>query len=219
MTHPTTNRISRTLRRLPLAALAAALLAAGSAQAGARDNLDAFTRGLKGLQGQFTQEVFDANGKRKESSSGSVALSAPRLFRWEYAKPYPQLIVADGEFVWIYEPDLQQATKRPQGAEEQNSPLAALIDPAKLDQQFNVSEAGTEAGLEWLRLTPHSDEEGGFRDARLGFGEAGLARMTVVDALGQRTEIVFSDWKRNPSFAEGTFRFVPDSDVDVVGGG
>lgn len=219
MTHPMTNRMSRILRRLPLAALVAALLAAGSAQAGARDDLDAFTHGLKGLQGQFTQQVFDANGKRKETSSGSVALSAPRLFRWEYTKPYPQLIVADGDFVWIYEPDLQQATKRPQGAEEQNSPLAALIDPAKLDRQFNVSEAGTEAGLEWLRLTPRNDEDGGFRDARLGFGKAGLARMTVVDALGQRTEIVFSDWQRNPSFAKGTFRFVPGSDVDVVGGG
>jgi outer membrane lipoprotein carrier protein len=214
-----TNRTHRTLSRLPLAALAAALLAVGSAQAGARDDLDAFTHGLKGLQGQFTQQVFDANGKRKENSSGNVALSAPRLFRWEYAKPYPQLIVADGDFVWIYEPDLQQATKRPQGAEEQNSPLAALIDPTNLDRQFNVSEAGTEAGLEWLQLTPLSDEDGGFRDARLGFGKAGLVRMTVVDALGQRTEIVFSDWKRNPSFAKGTFRFVPGKDVDVVGGG
>lgn len=219
MTHPMTHRTHRTMRRLPLAALAAALLAVGSAQAGARDDLDAFTRDLEGLQGQFTQQVFDANGKHRETSSGSVALSAPRLFRWEYAKPYPQLIVADGDFVWIYEPDLQQATKRPQGAEEQNSPLAALIDPTRLDRQFNVSEAGSEAGLEWLRLTPRGDEEGGFQDARLGFGKAGLARMTVVDALGQRTEIVFSDWKRNPSFARGTFRFVPGKDVDVVGGG
>ena len=48
---------------------------AGTAAAGARDDLKAFTSGLKGLDGQFTQQVFDANGNRKESSSGRVALS------------------------------------------------------------------------------------------------------------------------------------------------
>lgn len=202
-----------------LATLAGALLVAGQAQAGARDDLAAFTKGLKGLDGSFSQQVFDASGKRKENASGRVALSAPRLFRWEYTKPYPQLIVADGRNVWVYEPDLQQATKRAQGAEEQNSPLAALIDPAKLERNYTVTEAGASGGLSWLQLTPRKDEEGGFRSARLGFGKGGLQKMTVVDALGQRTEIAFSGWKRNPGFKAGTFRFVPAKNVDVVGEG
>ena len=207
-------------RKSALIPLAAVLLLAGQAQAGARDDLTAFTQGLKGLDGQFSQQVYDVNGKRKESSSGRVALSAPRLFRWEYVKPYPQLIVADGKHVWVYEPDLQQATKRPQGAEEQNSPLAALIDPSKLERDFTITEAGESGGLEWLQLSPREQgDEGGFRSAKLGFGKAGLARMSVVDALGQRTEITFSDWKRNPGFANGTFSYVPAKGVDVVGEG
>ena len=107
---------------LQLLFLGTALLA-GNAFAGARDELKSFASGLKGLDGQFTQQVYDAKGKLKESSSGRVALSAPRLFRWEYAKPYPQLIVADGKKVWVYDPDLQQVTVRDQGSEEQNSPL------------------------------------------------------------------------------------------------
>ncbi len=148
---------------LPVAAMLGFGLLAGNAQAGARDDLAAFTKGLKGLDGQFTQQVYDASGKRKENASGRFALSAPRLFRWEYTKPYPQLIVADGKHVWVYEPDLQQATKRAQGAEEQNSPLTALIDPSKLERNYTVTEAGTEAGLEWLQLTPRNAEEGGFR--------------------------------------------------------
>jgi outer membrane lipoprotein carrier protein len=197
----------------------ATLMFATVAQAGARDDLSAFTRNLKGLDGRFTQQVFDASGKRKETSSGRVALSAPRLFRWEYKTPYPQLIVADGKHVWVYEPDLQQATKRPQGAEEQNSPLAALIDPGKLERDFDISEAGTDGGLEWLQLRPRKGDEGGFRTAKLGFGASGLSRMTVVDALGQRTEIAFSGWKRNPGFAKGTFTYVPGKGVDVVGSG
>ncbi|MDR7098680.1 outer membrane lipoprotein carrier protein [Lysobacter niabensis] len=205
--------------RIPVIGLAVAMFAT-SAFAGARDDLNAFTKGLKGLDGQFAQQVFDAKGKLKESSSGKVALSAPRLFRWEYVKPYPQLIVADGKTVWVYDPDLQQVTKRPQGAEEQNSPLSALIDPGKLDAQFVVKEDGTADGLDWLLLTPKGDAaEASFRSARLGFAKAGLVKMQVVDALGQRTEISFSGWKRNPAFPASTFRYAPPKGVDVIGGG
>ena len=196
----------------------AAALFANIASAGARDELTAFTKGLKGLEGQFSQQVYDANGKRKEASSGRVALSAPRLFRWEYVKPFPQLIVADGKTVWVYDPDLQQVTKRPQGEEEQNSPLAALIDPSKLDKEFAVKELADEGGLHWLLLTPREGSDASFQSARLGFGAQGLAQMRVVDALGQRTEISFQGWKRNPKFAGDTFRYSPPKGVDVVGG-
>ncbi len=203
---------------LRIAALTAALLFASSAaNAGARDDLNAFTKGLKGLDGQFSQQVLDARGKQKERASGRVAVSAPRLFRWEYTKPYPQLIVADGKTVWVYEPDLQQASKRAQGVEEANSPLAILLDPSKLDRDFVVKEAGTRDGLEWLQLTP-KQAEAGFKTAKLGFGNGGLAQMEYVDALGQRTKIAFTGWKRNPAFAKGTFVYVPAKGVDVIGG-
>ena len=194
------------------------LFSCAFAHAGGRESLDAFTKGLKGLDGQFSQQVYDSKGKRKESASGRVALSAPRLFRWEYLKPYPQLIVADGKKVWIYDPDLKQVSTRPQGAEEQNSPLAALIDPQKLDRDFTAADAGAQGGFEWLVLTPRQAENASFQNARLGFDKRGLARMHILDALGQRTEIAFSGWKRNPTFAAKTFRFTPPKGVDVVGG-
>jgi len=195
------------------------LLLSTAAFAGARDDLNTFTSGLKGLDGQFTQTVYDVNGKRKETSSGRVALSAPRLFRWEYVKPYEQLVIADGSKVWVYDPDLAQATVRAQGTEEQNSPLATLIDPARLDRDFNVAETGTRDGLDWLELTPKQEEDASFQRARLGFDANGLAKMQVVDMLGQRTEISFSGWKKNPAFAEGTFSYTPAEGVDVVDAG
>jgi len=204
--------------RLRLAVLTIALFST-SAFAGGRDDLAAFTKGLKGLDGQFTQQVFDANGKPKESSSGRVALSAPRLFRWEYTKPYEQLIVADGSHVWVYDPDLQQVTRRAQGAEEQNSPLAALVDPARLERDYVLHDAGNADGLDWLDIAPKKASDTGFRSARLGFGPEGLATMQVTDALGQKTRIEFSHWRRNPAFSAGTFRFVPAKGVDVVGEG
>ena len=194
------------------------LLLAGQAVAGARAELASFTSGLKGLEGRFSQQVFDASGRARESSSGTVAVAAPRLFRWEYLKPFEQVIVADGSQLWVYEPDLQQATVKPQGEEERNSPLVALFDPARLERQFDVSEeAAPSDGLQWLTLTPKVDAETSFQVARLGFGPQGLARMQVLDLVGQKTEIRFEGWKRNPAFAADTFKFVPGKDVDVVG--
>lgn len=205
--------------KIATVSFAAALLLAMSAtaHAGARDELDAFAKGLKGLDGQFSQQVFDARGKQKESNSGRVAVSAPRQFRWEYLKPYQQLIVADGKTVWVFDPDLNQVSKRAQGVEEANSPLAILLDPGKLDRDFQVKEAGVRDGVEWLEITPRG-ADAAFKTARLGFAQGQLARLDYVDALGQRTVIAFSGWKRNPAFAKDTFSYAPGKGVDVIGG-
>ena len=190
---------------------------AAKAPASARSQLDAFTRGLKGLNASFTQQVYDPNGRKADYSSGSVRMSAPRQFRWEYRQPAPQLIVADGDHIWIYDPELEQVTVRQQSLEEQDSPLSVLIDPTELDRQYRVSEGGRAAGLNWLVLAPRKAEDAPFQQARLGFDASGLARMELTDGLGQRTVIGFSGWKRNPTFARGTFRFTPPKGVDVVG--
>ena len=206
------------MRRIAPFAIAATLLFAATAQAGARDDLDAFTHDLKGLKADFTQQVFDPNGNAKERSSGEVALSAPRLFRWEYTKPYEQLIVADGKRVWVYDPDLQQATRRAQGDAEQGSPLAALIDPKRLDRDYIVAEAGSGDGLEWLSVKPRKQDGAGFESARLGFGDGGLEQMQFTDALGQKSVIRFGAWQRNPAFPSSTFQFAPPKGVDVIKG-
>lgn len=204
------------MRIAPTVLSAALLLASNLAVAGARDDLNAFTKGLKGLDGQFSQQVFDVRGKQKEASSGRVAVSAPRLFRWEYTKPYAQLVVADGKTVWVVDPDLNQATRRPQGPEEANSPLAILLEPARLERDFAVKDGGNRNGVAWLEVAPRA-ADAGFKTARLGFAGGQLSRLEYVDALGQRTVIAFSGWQRNPVFAKGTFSYVPGKGVDVIG--
>ena len=129
-------------------------LAAGVAHAGAREQMDVFSNGVQGLAASFEQRVYDAGGALKETSSGTVQLQAPRQFRWEYLKPYPQLIVADGDHIWIYDPDMEQVNVRQQSLEEQNSPLALLIDVGQMERQFKVTEGGQGQGLSWLELVP-----------------------------------------------------------------
>ena len=188
-----------------------------AAQAGARQQFDQFSRNIESLQANFAQRVYDSKGELKDRSSGIVKLKAPRQFRWETVKPYPQLIVADGDNLWVFDPDLEQVTVRNQSAEENSSPLAVLIDPTELERQFKVKEGGRGQGLDWLELSPKKPEEAPFERARLGFGAAGLVRMDLYDGLGQRTVLGFSAWKRNPSFPADTFRFIVPEGVDQVG--
>ena len=187
------------------------------AHAGAREQLASFSRGVQGLSANFAQKVYGPNGETKDESSGRVQLKAPRQFRWEVVKPYPQLIVADGDNLWVYDPDLEQVNVSNQSAEENSSPLAVLIDPTELERQFSVKEGGKGQGLDWLELKPKKADEAPFDRARLGFGPAGLVKMDLFDALGHRTVLGFSAWKRNPAFAADAFTFVPPAGVDVVG--
>jgi outer membrane lipoprotein carrier protein len=194
------------------------LLPLSLAQAGGPEQtLARLTEGLKVLAGDFEQKVYDANEQLREQSSGTLALSAPRQFRWEYRQPFEQLILADGNRVWVFDPDLEQVTVRQQGLEEQGNPLLALVDPDEMARQFQVTDGGQRDGLDWLVLTPRQTDGAQIESAWLGVADGELKRMHLEDQLGQRTEIAFSDWQRNPALAAGTFRFDPPPGVDVVG--
>ncbi len=187
-----------------------------SASDSARTRMEAFSGGLDSVSAAFSQSVTDANGHRGEESRGTLALQAPRQFRWETIAPYQQTIVADGTRVWVYEPDLEQVSVRSQSSAETHSPLTVLTDLSQLDSQFAGSEAGERDGLVWLKLVSKAKEPE-FEYAELGFDAQALQRMLFKDQLGNTTEIRFSDWKRNPKLPPATFSFTPPKGVDVVG--
>ena len=182
----------------------------------ARSRLDAFADGLVALRGDFRQISYSPDGEEDTELSGTLALQAPRQFRWEYAEPYPQLIVADGDNVWIYDQDLEQVSVRAQSAEEAQSPLTVLIDRGVLDRDYVVSEAPPSQGLRWLQLASRA-EEPSFKSVRIGFDGKTPVRMEMVDLLDHRTEWRFAHWQRNPRLDPQWFRFTPPKGVDVIG--
>jgi outer membrane lipoprotein carrier protein len=182
----------------------------------ARARLDAFATGLHSLTGHFSQTLTDLNGHASKNSSGTLALQAPRQFRWDTLAPYKQTIVADGSRVWMYDPELEQVTVRVQSSEEAHSPLTVLTDLKQMDRDFKVVEQGEHDGLAWLRLSSTAKDPQ-FDYADLGFDANGLARMTFRDQLGSTTDIRFSGWQRNAPIPPATFNFVPPKGADVIG--
>jgi len=193
-------------------------LVAGTASAAdtARARLDAFSKGLTSVSASFEQQISDIHSGKTKISRGILSLKAPRQFRWDTTTPYKQLIVADGEKVWIYDPDLEQVTVRAQGTEEAHSPLTVLTDLSQLDRDFTTSEQGEHDGQVWLRLKS-KDKEPQFEYADLGFDQTGLASMAFKDTFDNSTQIRFSGWQRNAKLAPDLFKFTPPKGVDVVG--
>ena len=200
-----------------LATLALSLASLAHAATGpARQRLDAFATNLHSLKGHFTQTLTDASGQGAKTSSGTLALQAPRQFRWDTLEPYKQTIVADGSRVWLYDPELEQVTVRVQSTEEAHSPLTVITDLKQLDKDFAVAERGERDGLIWLRLSSRAKDPQ-FDYADLGFGAQGLERMVFRDQLGAVTDIRFSDWQRNVDLPPSTFNFTPPPGADVIG--
>lgn len=206
------------MKRLFIFAVALLLPLATLAQTAgpARMRLNTFAHDLHSLTGQFTQTLTNVDGQPGQTSSGTLALEAPREFRWDTLTPYKQTIVADGSRVWLYDPSLEQVTVRKQSTEEAHSPLTVLTDVSQLDKNFRVVEKGEHDGLVWLRLTSTAANPQ-FDYADLGFDAHGLARMTFRDQLGSTTNIRFSNWKRNVAIPSQTFNFTPPKGADVIG--
>lgn len=196
-------------------AAALSLAFAANAQE-ARSQYLQFATGLGSAAADFRQTVTGPNGEKVQSAQGVMEMRAPDRFRWEYRAPSPQLIVADGRKVWIYDPELRQVTAKPQDAMSQDNPLSALLRPATVERFYRVSELPARQGLQWLQLLPVRKVDSPFDKAELGFRDGSLRSMRLFDAMGQVSEFNFGTWRRNAALAESRFRFMPPKGVDVV---
>jgi outer membrane lipoprotein carrier protein len=187
-----------------------------SVQAGAIEQLHQFLQSTKTLKAEFAQTVIAKNGRKPQQSSGQVAISRPGKLRWDIQKPYPQLVVGDGEKIWIYDPELKQVTVRKAGQAIGGSPAALLAGNNELEKNFNLSEAGESEGFNWVEAIAKADDSG-FEKIRLGLVGSDLRAMELYDNFGQTTLIRFSRLERNTTLPATTFKFTPPAGVDVVG--
>ncbi|MBW8756107.1 MAG: outer membrane lipoprotein chaperone LolA [Burkholderiales bacterium] len=201
--------VSRCARTTLLAAFA---FSSATAFATATDELRDFVRTVKSGKSTFTQTVTAPNGRQKVSN-GSFEFARPNRFRFVYEKPYAQTVVGDGTKVWIYDPDLNQASSRKTGDALANTP-AALIVSNDIDKVFTLADQPSKDGIDWVLATPRQ-AEGTVRALRIGFRAHALAQLQIDDSFGQKSMIVFNGFEPNAKLAADTFVFVPPKGADV----
>lgn len=193
-----------------------------AAQADGLEALENFLRTTRSGRTDFNQVVTaparEGQAPRTKQSAGSFEFQRPNRFRFTYRKPFPQTIVADGQTLWLHDPDLNQVTARRQ-AQALGSTPAALIatasDLAALRQEFELATAPDRDGLQWVQATPRA-REGVLRSVRIGFRGGELAGLEILDSLGQQSALRFGRMEINPSLPPETFQFKPPSGADVL---
>ena len=192
--------------------------AAFAAHADSVDTLKEFIRDVKTGRAQFTQTVTSPDGAKTKTSTGSFEFSRPNRFRFVYAKPFEQTIVADGQKVWIYDSDLNQASSRKFSSALGATP-AALLAGGSLDKDFDLAvvpaKDAPKDGLDWVGATPKA-KEGAFKSLRIGFRGKELAAVEIVDAFDQRSLLVFSQFVAGVALPAETFQFKPPAGADVI---
>lgn len=196
-----------------------ALLMVGVARgddAAMADRLERVLASFGSVRADFTQDVRRAESGRVEHAHGTLSIRKPGRFRWDYAEP-AQLIVCNGDRLWLYDPDLEQATVKAVREALAQTPAMILSGEARVTEHYRVRAGGSADGVDTAVLTPNA-VDGDFREVRIGLVGNELRRLEFVDRLNQRTTIVLTHVERNPVLKDSLFEFTPPAGVDVIGG-
>src|SRR5258707_3741766 len=126
----------------------------GVVSAAAIERFKAFAKSTQTARGSFEQKVSDVDRRVSQVSKGSFAFMRPGKFRWVYHKPVDQVIVGDGDRVWIYDRGLAQVTVRKLARALGSTPAALLAGSTDVEKAFELADAGAKDGLEWLDAEP-----------------------------------------------------------------
>jgi outer membrane lipoprotein carrier protein len=200
------------------------LIAACALSAGATglESLEIFIKTVKTARTEFTQVVTapakEGQAARAKTSSGTFEFSRPGRFKFVYKKPFEQIILADGQTLWLYDVDLNQVTARKQ-AQVLGSTPAALIasapDLRALQADFALVSEAPRDGLEWVLATPKA-KDSSLQSVRIGFRGTELAMLDILDSFGQTSSLRFHAFQANAPLEASSFQFKPPAGADVI---
>ncbi len=155
------------------------------------DDLASFFSDVKIYKAKFSQSVLDEGLNVIQETAGVMWIHRPGKFRWNYEPPYEQVIVGDGDKVWVYDIDLEQITVRKMNAALGNTPAILLAGDGDLKKNFLLEDLGRQGKLNWVKMTP-KNKDGGYEDIRIGLEGKDIRTLELIDGLGHTTRIHLS---------------------------
>jgi outer membrane lipoprotein carrier protein len=174
------------------------------------------------LQARFRQETRLHGFDQVQAGEGRVWILKPGKMRWDYTKPERQTIIADGETLWIYVPeDRQVIRERLQATLGSRTPALFLAGEGRLTELFTPTgpplQAPGEDGLLQLELIP-KEGSSQYAGVQLGIDPTSylVLRVTLGDAMGNRTTMWFSDIDTSRAIDPALFQFQVPPGVEVI---
>lgn len=171
--------------------------------------------GMETLKSRFNQRISDEDGELLQQAEGRMVVKRPQKLFWETTDPYQHQVVTDGETLWIYDIDLEQASVQNYDSNVDKAPALLLSgDTASIVADYDVTvSAGN--GAEHFLLIPKS-QGSVFQQLTIGFSGDTLTVMEMQDQFGQRTAIEFRDVALNPVVDDQLFQLQLPPGVDLL---
>ncbi|HBB52522.1 MAG TPA: outer membrane lipoprotein carrier protein LolA [Legionellales bacterium] len=180
----------------------------------AHNQLIQMLEAIKTLDAQFNQTVT-MNGRRVSESNGHFSLKKPGQLNWTIQKPQQQIMIADGQTVWVYEPKIQQATRRPQKAGVGGTAgLFVSSQPNLWVARYRVTSQSN--GQTTIFQLVSKNQKNSLAKVKLFFEANRLEKIEFWDQLGQYSQISLSRVKVNQTLSSRLFYFSPPKNVDVI---
>lgn len=205
----------RLIRMLLLAALSISSVPALSDEEASAQRLTVLLSQAQTISARFSQLTLDGSGTQLQETAGQLVLKRPGLFRWHTDAPMEQLLVSNGEKVWLYDPDLEQVTIQTLDKRLTHTPALLLSgDVSDIRENFSISHQEGGNVVDFI-LKPKSKDTL-FDSLRLSFRSGVLNDMQLIDSIGQRTNILFLSVKMNEAVDDASFSFEIPEGADVI---
>jgi outer membrane lipoprotein carrier protein len=203
------------IRMLLLAALSISSVSTLADEDASAQRLTALLSQAQTISARFSQLTLDGSGAQLQETAGQLVLKRPGLFRWHTDAPMEQLLVSNGEKVWLYDPDLEQVTIQTLDKRLTHTPALLLSgDVSEIRENFAISHQEGGNVVDFM-LKPKSKDTL-FDSLRLSFRSGVLNDMQLIDSIGQRTNILFLGVEMNEAVDDGLFSFEIPEGADVI---
>ena len=139
---------------------------------------------FKQINAEFSQVVTNPEGDVLNESQGLLTISRPGKFRWEVITPEEELIVSDGDTMWLYSPFIEQVTLINFSDAIAGTPFVLLAGATELQwQNYLVNRDDNRFTIKG------SDPQVQNNSFVFEFNKAGnIDKFVVIEEQGQRSE-------------------------------
>ncbi|MFZ3089166.1 MAG: outer membrane lipoprotein carrier protein LolA [Nitrospirota bacterium] len=190
--------------------------------------IDERQKTVEAMKGSFIQRKSLSLLQNELVSKGLMYFKRPQKMMWEYREPEKNIMIVNGNIVWLYLPELKEATRFDLS---QKADIKRIFEkmavgmgqsPDELKKDYDVSllkkvKKG-EKNLYVLELIPRDKAISGlFKKIHLWFSDDGLLYKTELFEKNNDTTIVeFQKLEINKSIPDSLFEFKPPKDVKVL---
>jgi outer membrane lipoprotein carrier protein len=139
----------------------------------------------------------------------------PDKFLWHQDPPFEEIIIADGELVWKYDVELEQASCSPFD-ELADTPAIILGGEKRIEEDFDVRELESGNDTRLIELTPIGGRSSDFKAATISLRDGVPVAIEILDGFEQVTRVEFSGTEVNPELSAEAFSFSAPDDVHIV---